>query len=76
MKVVALKHIQAGEELTFFYPSAEWEMAQPFNCHCGSINCLKEIRGAAFLSKKETTHYRLTNFIQQQLHDRKIRERA
>ena len=76
MKVIALKHIQPGEEFTFFYPSTEWDMVQPFICHCGSINCLKEIKGAAYLAKKETTHYRLTNFIQQQLHDRKIRKRA
>jgi len=76
MKVIALRQIAPGGELTFFYPSAEWDMAQPFICHCGSINCLKEIRGAAHLSKKETSHYRLTNFIQQQLHDRKIRKSA
>jgi hypothetical protein len=76
MRVVALKHIKAGDEFSFFYPSAEWEMAQPFTCHCGSIYCLKEIKGAAYLSKEEITRYRLTGFIQQQLHDRKIRERA
>jgi hypothetical protein len=76
MKVIALKPIHSGEEFSFFYPSAEWDMAQPFTCHCGSKNCLKEIKGAAYLSKEETMHYRLTRFIQQQLHDRKIRERA
>lgn len=33
---VALAEIKAGEEFTFFYPSTEWEMDQPFECQCGS----------------------------------------
>jgi hypothetical protein len=33
---VAYRDISAGDELTFFYPSTEWEMAQPFECWCGS----------------------------------------
>src|SRR6185436_1863886 len=30
MEVVALKKIRPEEEMTFFYPSSEWEMIQPF----------------------------------------------
>lgn len=76
MKVIAIKPVREGEEFSFFYPSAEWDMAQPFTCHCRSMNCLKEIKGAAHLLQNEISRYRLTSFIQQQLHDRKIRERA
>src|SRR5690349_14910341 len=75
MKVVALKPIQEGDEMTFFYPSTEWDMAQPFKCHCGSSNCLGEIRGAAHIDPLILKTYTLTRFIQQQLHDRSSKEK-
>ena len=67
MQVVALKNIKAGEEFSFFYPSTEWDMAQPFHCYCGSSRCIGEIRGAAFLPAEILKQYRLSEFIQQQL---------
>lgn len=42
-KVVGL---QKGDGLTFFYPSTEWEMAQPFECKCSTKTCRKWIAGA------------------------------
>ncbi len=75
MQFVALKDIAEGEELTFFYPSTEWEMAQAFTCHCGSIDCLKTIQGAAFLPEAILQCYRLTDFIQRKLEERQ-EERA
>jgi SET domain len=74
MELVALKEIQQGEEMTFFYPSTEWEMIQPFHCYCGSPNCIGQIRGAAFLPKNVRRNYRLTDFIQQQLAKRSARK--
>jgi SET domain len=74
MELVALKEIQQGEEMTFFYPSTEWEMKQPFNCYCGSSNCVGQVRGAAFLPKNVWRNYRLTDFIQQQLAKRSARK--
>jgi hypothetical protein len=76
MRVIVLRPIKRGEELTWFYPSAEWEMSQSFQCLCGSPNCLGEIKGAAYLAKSVLNHYRLNRFIQQQLHDRSNEERA
>ena len=38
--------LKAGEELTFFYPSTEWDMDQGFDCFCGSKVCLGYIGGA------------------------------
>ena len=76
MQLICLRPIGEEEELTFFYPSTEWDMVQPFNCYCGSSNCLGEIRGAAYLSAKNITQYRLTDFIQQQLHERATEKRA
>jgi hypothetical protein len=67
MQVIALKNIKEGEELTFFYPSSEWEMQQPFQCYCGSSHCLGQIRGAAFIPDNVLKQYRLTDFIQQQM---------
>jgi len=74
MQLVALKEIQQEDEMTFFYPSTEWEMIQPFNCYCGSPNCIGEIKGAAFLTKNIWKQYRLTDFIQQQLARRSARK--
>jgi SET domain len=74
MQLVALREIQEGEEMTFFYPSTEWEMIQPFNCYCGSVNCLGRIQGAAYLRKNVRKQYRLTDFIQQQLAKRSARQ--
>ena len=41
--------IKANEVLTFFYPSTEWDMRQPFDCLCKSSKCLGRIRGAKYL---------------------------
>jgi hypothetical protein len=75
MKVVALKPIAEGDEMTFFYPSTEWDMAQPFKCHCGTSRCLGEIKGAAHINPQVLRSYTLTRFIQQQLHDRSSKEK-
>jgi hypothetical protein len=64
MEVVCLKPIAEGEEFTFFYPSTEWKMAQPFECHCGSPNCLGLIGGASDMPRDVLSRYRLTDFIQ------------
>ena len=76
MQLVALKEIQQQEEMTFFYPSTEWEMTQTFNCYCGCQYCIGEIRGAAFLSKEAQDKYRFTDFIQQQLAKRSARKKV
>jgi len=76
MKVVALREIKEGEEMTFFYPSTEWKMTQTFECYCGSATCLGNIRGAAFLTDEQWKQYRLTDFIQQQLAKRAARKVA
>ncbi|KAG5950880.1 hypothetical protein E4U53_004236 [Claviceps sorghi] len=40
------KGLQPGDELTFFYPSTEWAMAQPFTCLCNHPSCRGTISGA------------------------------
>lgn len=75
MEVVALKGIAEGDEMTFFYPSTEWDMAQPFKCLCGTSRCLGEIKGASHIAPEIISTYKLTRFIQQQLHDRSNKEK-
>lgn len=76
MQVVALKNIEAEEEMSFFYPSTEWKMTQSFRCYCGNAACIGEIRGAAYLSKEAQEKYRLTDFIQQQLAKQPARQKV
>lgn len=63
MELITLRDISEGEELCFFYPSTEWEMAQPFHCHCGSKKCLHIIRGAANVHPAILNEYRIGDFI-------------
>ncbi|MCR3921340.1 MAG: SET domain-containing protein-lysine N-methyltransferase, partial [Firmicutes bacterium] len=44
--VYTKKNVYCDEELTYFYPSTEWDMVRPFLCNCGSPACMQFIRGA------------------------------
>ncbi|CAL1714965.1 unnamed protein product [Somion occarium] len=59
--VRARKRIEAGDSITFFYPCTEWDMVQPFDCHCGAPTCLRTIQGAKYLDTKEVTSRAFTN---------------
>ena len=63
MLVVAERDIAAGEELTYFYPSTEWEMAEPFACRCGSPACLGVVRGARHLPADVAGHRFLNHHV-------------
>ena len=69
-QLVCVKTIKEGDEMTFFYPSSEWAMEQPFTCHCGAPECLETIQGAAYLPVKVLEKYHLTDFIQQKVAER------
>jgi len=47
--VFAARDLKVGDELTFFYPSTEWEMSSPFICLCGASNCIHVVAGARYL---------------------------
>lgn len=76
LQLVALKEINSDEEFVFFYPSAEWKMTQSFDCYCGAVNCIGQIRGAFYLSPEIQTRYRFTDFIQQQLVKKAARQKV
>jgi SET domain len=69
MKVICVRPIEIGDELGYFYPSTEWDMAQPFNCLCQQSNCLGKIQGAMYLPKKVLKNYRFTSFIKNKLNE-------
>ena len=70
MELICLKEIQPGDEITFFYPSTEWEMAEPFTCNCGSPACLEVINGASSLPVEILETYKLTDFIREMIRRR------
>jgi hypothetical protein len=49
----ALRRIARGEECTFNYLTTEYEMAEPFECRCGSVGCFGVIGGYARLGAEE-----------------------
>lgn len=70
MQLECLQNIKAGDELCFFYPATEWSMAQPFDCLCGSANCIGKIQGAKYASIEVLKNYKLTSFIQSMLNNK------
>lgn len=63
MQLIALRPIEPGDEITFFYPSTEWDMAQPFQCLCGHPECLGTINGASALPREVLGRYRVSAFV-------------
>ncbi|CCX30186.1 hypothetical protein FPQ18DRAFT_103778 [Pyronema domesticum] len=53
MEIRTTREIKVGDELTFFYPSTEWDMAQPFECFCGESCCKGLINGAGKMKKTD-----------------------
>jgi hypothetical protein len=65
MLVIARYDIRGGDELTFFYPSTEWEMDAPFICLCGAANCIHVVAGARFLSLSTLENHFLNRHIRE-----------
>ncbi|KAH7397473.1 hypothetical protein BKA66DRAFT_408689 [Pyrenochaeta sp. MPI-SDFR-AT-0127] len=62
--------LREGDELTFFYPSTEWHMAQPFDCLCGAEECRGRISGAKDTSLDVLDEYWLNPHIEELLHEK------
>lgn len=52
-EVIALRAIAEGEGVTFDYNTTEYDMAEPFHCHCGSEHCVGLVRGARHLTRAQ-----------------------
>lgn len=68
--------LRKGEMLSFFYPSTEWTLAQPFECWCGAGEgvCCGRIDGAEKMDEKVLRRYWLNGYIEDLLKERKERE--
>jgi hypothetical protein len=65
--MVACRDIEKGEELSFFYPSTEWEMDAPFICLCGASNCIHVVAGARFLPLSTLENHYLNRHIREMM---------
>ncbi|KAK5660971.1 hypothetical protein OQA88_12346 [Cercophora sp. LCS_1] len=65
------KGLQPGDELTFFYPSTEWHMAQPFDCLCGKETCRGRISGARDMTAEQLQGVLLNKHIYELLDEQK-----
>ncbi|CAK7265592.1 hypothetical protein SEPCBS119000_001592 [Sporothrix epigloea] len=71
---VGPKGLRAGDELTFFYPSTEWDMAQSFSCLCGTLSCRGRIAGARSMSRDQLAGQWLNGHIWELLHEQEQQE--
>jgi hypothetical protein len=62
--------LKQGDELTFFYPSTEWDMAQPFECLCKTGECRGQIKGAKDMPVETLKKYWLNKHIEEMLAER------
>ena len=65
--VRALRDLEPGDELRFFYPGTEWEMAEKFHCECGAVTCLGYISGAAQMPEDVIKRHVLSSIIRDKL---------
>lgn len=56
--VIALHAIAPWADVTFDYNATEYDMADPFNCRCGSQGCLGQIRGFKHLTPPQRQRLR------------------
>jgi len=69
LQMVACRDIAEGEELSFFYPSTEWEMDAPFICLCGASSCIHVVAGARFLPLSTLENHYLNRHIREMMID-------
>ncbi len=67
LQMIARHDIEEGAELSFFYPSTEWEMDAPFICLCGSSNCIHVVAGARFLPLSTLENHYLNRHIREMM---------
>ena len=67
LQMIARRDIEKGEELSFFYPSTEWEMDAPFICLCGASSCIHVVAGARFLPLSTLENHYLNRHIREMM---------
>lgn len=76
VRVADDRPIEIGDELTFFYPSTEWDMVQPFRCICAAPEgvCHGWISGARDMDRAGLTRYWLNRHVHEQLVESEARD--
>lgn len=49
----ALKPILKGTEVTYNYFTSDWGGEDDFECKCGAITCVRQVRGFRYLPREE-----------------------
>ena len=52
-EVITTRDIAALEGVTFDYNTTEYDLAEPFRCHCGSAHCVGLVLGARHLTPEQ-----------------------
>ncbi|KAI6783643.1 uncharacterized protein J7T54_005672 [Emericellopsis cladophorae] len=64
VRVSDRRPLAVGDALTFFYPSSEWKMVQPFKCGCNAgAACLGYIAGASAIPSSVLSRYWLNDHV-------------
>jgi hypothetical protein len=56
--VISRKTIEFGQDITFNYNTTEFDMAEPFDCRCGSDGCTGLVQGFRHLPEGERRRLR------------------
>lgn len=69
LRVAKDRDLKAGEDLSFFYPSTEWDMGKPFQCLCDAPRdiCMGKIQGAKHVDRKVLDKYFINPHILEML---------
>lgn len=51
--VIARRDLEPGDGITFHYNTTEYDVAEPFQCRCGSANCVGTVRGAKHMTPEQ-----------------------
>jgi hypothetical protein len=70
LECIARTEILPDTEMTFFYPSTEWEMARPFDCQCGAPECVGRVGGARTLPVDILSRYFINEHIRSMIQAR------
>jgi hypothetical protein len=74
VRVSRERDLKVGDHLTFWYPSSEWEMAQPFECGCRDSGCKGQIWGAGEMNEGFVREYWLNEHILRMLDERTAKD--
>lgn len=62
-QLIAIRDIQAGEELTWDYSSTTNDPNWMMECSCGSVGCRGLVRGYQYLPKRISARYRMAGVV-------------